>query len=54
MLVRSFSTALVRQPKVLVISSSEEFEDIDLASDDVQINIVTANDALKRKDGDKF
>ena len=42
-LVRSFSTALVRQPKELVISSSDEFEDVDLASDDMLFNIVTAS-----------
>ena len=53
-LVRSFSTPLVRQPKEFVISSSDEFEDVDLASDDVLFNIVTADTALKRKDGDNF
>jgi hypothetical protein len=53
-LVRSFSTPLVRQPKELVISSSDEFEDVDLARDDVLFNIVTADTALKRNDGDKF
>jgi hypothetical protein len=53
-LVRFFSTPLVRQPKEFVSSSSDEFEDVDLASDDVLFNIVTADTALKRKDGDKF
>jgi hypothetical protein len=53
-LVRSFSTPLGRQPKEFVISSTDEFEDVDLASDDVLFNIVTADTALKRKDGDKF
>jgi len=53
-LVRSFSTPLVRQPKEFVISSSDGFEDVDLASDDVIFNIVTADTALKRKDGDNF
>ena len=53
-LVRSFSTPLVRQPKELVISSSDEFEDVDLARDDVLFNIVTADTALKRNDGDTF
>jgi hypothetical protein len=53
-LVRSFSTPLVRQPKEFVISPSEEFQDVDLASDDVLFNIVTADTALKRNDGDKF
>jgi hypothetical protein len=53
-LVRSFSTPLGRQPKEFVISSSDEFEDVDLASDDVLFNIVTTDTALKRKDGDKF
>ena len=53
-LVRSFSTPLVRQPKELVISSSDEFEDVDLASDDVLFNIVTADIALKCNDGDRF
>jgi hypothetical protein len=53
-LVRSFSTPLVRQPKEFVISSSDEFEDVDLASDDVLFNIVTADTALKRNDSDKF
>ena len=53
-LVRSFSTPLVRQPKELVISSSDEFEDVDLARDDVLFNIVTTDIALKRNDGDKF
>ena len=37
-----------------VISSSDEFKDVDLASDDVLFNIVTAETALKRNDGDKF
>jgi hypothetical protein len=45
---------LVRQPKEFVISSSDEFEDVDLASDDVLFNIVTADTALKRKDGVQF
>ena len=40
-LVRFFSTPLVRQPEELVISSNDEFEDVDLASDDVLFNIVT-------------
>ena len=53
-LVRSFSTPLVRQPKQLVISSSDEFEDVDLARDDVLFNIVTADTALKRNGGDTF
>ena len=53
-LVRSFSTPLVRQPKEFIISSSDEFEDVDLASDDVLFNIVTADTTHKRKDGDKF
>jgi hypothetical protein len=53
-LVQSFSTPLVRQPKKLVISYSDEFEDADLASDYVLFNIVTADTAFKRKDGDKF
>ena len=34
-LVWSFSTPLVREPNEFVISSSEEFENVDLASDDV-------------------
>ena len=50
-LVRSFSTPLVRQPKELVISSSDEFEDVDLARDDLLFNIVTADTAVKRNDG---
>jgi hypothetical protein len=54
MLVQCFSTPLVRQPKEFVISSSGEFENIDLTSDDVFFNIITADTALKRKDGDKF
>ena len=53
-LVRSFSTPLVRQPKELVIYSSDEFKDVDLARDDVLFNIVTADTALKRNDGDTF
>jgi hypothetical protein len=53
-LVRSFSTPLVRQPKEFVISSCDEFEDVDLASDDVLFNIVTTDTALKRNDGDTF
>ena len=53
-LVRSFSTPLVRQPKEFVIYSSDKFEDVDLANDDVLLNIVTAETALKRNDGDKF
>ena len=50
-LVRSFSTPLARPPNEFVISSSDEFEDVDLASDDVFFNIFTA---LKRNDGDTF
>ena len=53
-LVRSFSTPLVTQPKELVICSSDEFEDVDLARDDVLFNIVTVDIVLKRNDGDKF
>jgi hypothetical protein len=53
-LVRSFSTPLVRQPKEFVISSSDEFEDVDLARDDVLFNIVIADTALKRNDSDKY
>jgi hypothetical protein len=53
-LVRSFPTPLVKQPKELVISSSDEFEDVDLAHDDVIFNIVSADTALKRNDGDTF
>jgi hypothetical protein len=53
-LIRSFSTPLVRQPKEFVISSSDEFEDVDIARDDVLFNIVTSDTALKRKDSDKF
>ena len=47
-LIQSFSTPLVRQSKELVISSSEEFEDVDLASDDALFNIITVGTALKR------
>ena len=54
MLVCSFSTTLVRQPKDFIISTSDEFEDVDLASDDVLFNIVTADTARKRNDSDKF
>ena len=54
MLVWSFSTPLVRHPKEFIISSSDEFEDVDLASDDVLLNIIIADTALKRNDGDKF
>jgi hypothetical protein len=53
-LVRSFSTPLVRQPKELVISSSDEFVDVDLARDDVLFNIVTADTAVKRKNDSTF
>ena len=53
-LVRSFSSPLVRQPKEFVISSSDEFQDVDLASDDVLFNIVTADTALKRSDSNKY
>ena len=53
-LVCFFSTPLVRQPKELVISSNDEFEDVDLARDDVLFNIVTADTALKRDAGDTF
>ena len=53
-LVRSFSTPLARPSKNFVISSSDEFEDVDLARDDVLFNIVTADNALKRNDGDTF
>ena len=54
MLVRSFSTSLVRQSKNFVNSSNHEFEDVDLARDDLLFNIVTADTALKRNDDDKF
>ena len=37
-----------------MISSSDEFEDVDLASDNVLFNIVTVDTALKRNDGDTF
>ena len=37
---RYFFTPLVREPKELVISSSDEFENVDLASDDMLFNIV--------------
>ena len=37
-----------------VISSSDEFKDVDLASDDVLFNIVTAETALKHNYGEKF
>jgi hypothetical protein len=53
-LIRSFSVPLVRQPKEFVIFSSDKFEDVDLSSDDVLFNIVTADTALKRNDCDKF
>ena len=53
-LVRSFSTPLLRPPKEFVISSSDKFEDVDLANDDVLFNIVTSDTALKRNDGDTF
>ena len=53
-LVRSFSTPLARPPKDFVISSSGEFKDVDLVRDDVLFNIVTADSALKRTDGDTF
>jgi hypothetical protein len=53
-LVRSFSSPLARQPKEFVISSSEKFEYVDLATDDVLFNIVTADTAIKHKDSDKF
>ena len=53
-LVRSFPTPLGRQPKELLISSTEGFEDVDIARDDVLFNIVTADTAFKRNDGDSF
>ena len=53
-LVWSFSTPLARPPKEFVISFSDEFEDVDFARDDVLFNIVTADTALKRNDGDTF
>jgi hypothetical protein len=53
-LVRSFPTPLARPPKEFVICSSDEFEGVDLASDDVLFNIVTADTALKRNDGATF
>ena len=40
-LVWSFSTPLARPPKEFLISSSDEFEDVDLARDDVLFNIIT-------------
>ena len=49
-----FSTPLARQPKELVISSSDKFEDVDLANDDVFFNIVTVDSTLKHNDVDKF
>ena len=54
MLFGYFSKHLVRPPKEFVISSSDEFEEVDLASDDVFFNIVTANIALKCNDADTF
>jgi hypothetical protein len=45
---------LVRQSKELVIFSTDEFEDVDITRDDVFFNIVTADTALKRKDGKTF
>ena len=54
MLVWSFSTPLVRLPKKFVISSSDEFEDVDLATDDVLFNIVIDDTALKCNDADIF
>ena len=54
LLVRSFSTPLVRQPKEFVITSSDKFEDVDLASDPVLFSIVTVDTALKRNDSDNF
>ena len=53
-LVRSFSTPLVKLPKKFVISSSDEFEDVDLASDDVFFNSVTGDTALKCNDANTF
>ena len=53
-LVWSFFTPLVRQPKELVISSSDEFEDVDFASDNVFFNIFNDDIALKRNDNDNF
>ena len=53
-LIRSFSTPFSRPPKEFVISSSDEFEDVNLARDDVFFNIVTSNTALKRNNGDTF
>ena len=53
-LVRSFSTPLARPPKEFVISSCDEFDDVDLARDDVLFNVVTVDTALKRNDGDTF
>ena len=54
LLVRSFSTRLARPPNEFVITSSDEFEDVDLARDEVLFNIVTSDTALKRNDGDTF
>jgi hypothetical protein len=45
-LVQSFSTPLVRQPNELDISSSDIFKDVDLTSDNVFFNIVTAPDLI--------
>ena len=53
-LVRSFSIPLARPSKEFVISSSDEFEDVDLARDDVFFNIVTSDTALTRNDDDTF
>ena len=53
-LVRYSSTPLVRLSKKFVISSSDEFEDVDLASDDVILNIVTGDTAIKCNDADTF
>ena len=36
------------------MSSIDEFEDVDLANDDVLFNIVTFDTALKRNNGDTF
>ena len=53
-LVRYSSTPLVRLSKKFVISSSDKFEDVDLASDDVILNIVTGDTAIKCNDADTF
>jgi hypothetical protein len=52
--VRSLSDSSKRQPAELLITTDPRFEMVDLLKDDVLFNVVTPDNALKRKSDGKF